>query len=274
MSDIKVFSTTQKIVVDPASSAVSIVYAGPAGPATTDASLLTSGTLNNARLPAAATTITSVGTLGSLAVSGGVTASTFTGALVGNASTVTTNANLTGDVTSVGNATTLTNASVIAKVLTGYVSGAGTVSATDSLMQAIQKLNGNITALPRGLMATPATSTTSDTFITTEETMLSYTFTFVGGRSYLITYFEPTIFGSASATMTARIKESATTLNTSTVTLLTALTSHISCQVIYVPATSGASTFTATLQTSTGTGQATRSATRFALLYALDIGIV
>ena len=59
------------------------------------------------------------------------------------ASNVTTNANLTGDVTSVGNATTLTNAPVIAKVLTGYVSGAGTVAATDSILQAIQKLNGN-----------------------------------------------------------------------------------------------------------------------------------
>lgn len=59
------------------------------------------------------------------------------------AGTVTTNANLTGDVTSIGNATTLTNAPVIAKVLTGYVSGAGTVSATDSILQAIQKLNGN-----------------------------------------------------------------------------------------------------------------------------------
>jgi len=57
--------------------------------------------------------------------------------------TATINANLTGDVTSVGNATTLTNAPVIAKVLTGYTSGAGTVAATDSILQAIQKLNGN-----------------------------------------------------------------------------------------------------------------------------------
>ena len=69
-------------------------------------------------------------------LTGGVTS-------VGNAATVVTNANLTGDVTSVGNATTLTNAAVIAKVLTGYVSGAGTVAATDSILQAIQKLNGN-----------------------------------------------------------------------------------------------------------------------------------
>lgn len=35
------------------------------------------------------------------------------------------------------------NAPVIAKVLTGYASGAGTVSAADSILSAIQKLNGN-----------------------------------------------------------------------------------------------------------------------------------
>lgn len=72
-----------------------------------------------------------------------LSATTFAGALAGNAATVTTNANLTGDVTSSGNATTLTNAAVIAKVLTGYTSGAGTVAATDSILAAIQKLNGN-----------------------------------------------------------------------------------------------------------------------------------
>jgi hypothetical protein len=65
---------------------------------------------------------------------------TASGLTAGN---VTTNANLTGEVTSVGNAATLTNSAVIAKVLTGYASGAGTVAATDSILQAIQKLNGN-----------------------------------------------------------------------------------------------------------------------------------
>jgi hypothetical protein len=72
-----------------------------------------------------------------------------TGAVViadisGNSATVTTNANLTGEVTSTGNATTLTNSAVIAKVLTGFASGAGTVSATDSLLSAIQKIVGNL----------------------------------------------------------------------------------------------------------------------------------
>lgn len=50
---------------------------------------------------------------------------------------------LTGEVTSVGNAATLTNSAVIGKVLTGYVSGAGTISASDTILQAVQKLNGN-----------------------------------------------------------------------------------------------------------------------------------
>ena len=50
---------------------------------------------------------------------------------------------LSGDVTSSGTYTTLTNAPVIAKVLTGYVSGAGTVAATDTILQAFQKVNGN-----------------------------------------------------------------------------------------------------------------------------------
>ena len=65
---------------------------------------------------------------------------TASGLTAGN---VTTNANLTGEVTSVGNAATLTNSAVIGKVLTGYTSGAGTVASTDTILQAIQKLNGN-----------------------------------------------------------------------------------------------------------------------------------
>ena len=68
------------------------------------------------------------------------------GNITGNAATVTTNANLTGEVTSNGNDATINNAAVISKVLTGYTSAAGTITATDNIVQAIGKLNGNITA--------------------------------------------------------------------------------------------------------------------------------
>ena len=47
--------------------------------------------------------------------------------------------------------TQYTNALAIAAPLTGYVSGAGTISATDSILTAIQKLNGNIGALTTGV---------------------------------------------------------------------------------------------------------------------------
>jgi hypothetical protein len=67
---------------------------------------------------------------------------------VGNTTTVVTNADLTGEAVSSGNAVTVTNAAVIAKVLTGYVSGAGTVNSTDSILQAIEKLNGNAATIP------------------------------------------------------------------------------------------------------------------------------
>lgn len=57
---------------------------------------------------------------------------------------------LTGEVTASGPgsaAATLDNDSVINKTLTAYSAGAGTVSSTDSILQAIQKLDGNIQGL-------------------------------------------------------------------------------------------------------------------------------
>ena len=99
---------------------------------------LTAGTVTtNANLTGGVTSVGNAATVVTNAnLTGGVTS-------VGNAATVVTNANLTGEATSTGNAVTLTNSAVISKVITGYVSGAGTVAATDSILQAIQKLDGN-----------------------------------------------------------------------------------------------------------------------------------
>lgn len=64
--------------------------------------------------------------------------------LVGNGSNVATAVAVSGEATIANTgAVTLSNAAVIAKVLTGYVAGAGTVAATDTILQAFQKLGGN-----------------------------------------------------------------------------------------------------------------------------------
>lgn len=54
---------------------------------------------------------------------------------------------LSGDVTGTQSATAISNTTVTGKLLTGFVSGAGTVSATDSILTAIDKLDGNIAAI-------------------------------------------------------------------------------------------------------------------------------
>ncbi len=65
--------------------------------------------------------------------------------VVGNGSNVATPVTPSGGVTMDNTGVFgLSNASVIGQVLTGFVSGAGTVSATDSILAAIQKIVGNI----------------------------------------------------------------------------------------------------------------------------------
>lgn len=50
---------------------------------------------------------------------------------------------LAGDVTGTQGATVISASTVTGKVLTGYVSGAGTIIPSDSILEAINKLNGN-----------------------------------------------------------------------------------------------------------------------------------
>jgi len=67
---------------------------------------------------------------------------------VGNGSNIATGVAVSGEISLANTgAVTLSNAAVIAKLLTGYVAGAGTVAATDSILSAIQKIDGNVQAL-------------------------------------------------------------------------------------------------------------------------------
>jgi N-acetylneuraminic acid mutarotase len=96
---------------------------------------------------------TSAGTAGAIVArdaNGGFTAVTISAALNGNAATATMAGSATnftgalaGDVTGSQTANTIADAKVTGKLLTGFTSIAGTVAATDSILSAINKLNGN-----------------------------------------------------------------------------------------------------------------------------------
>jgi hypothetical protein len=90
---------------------------------------------------------------------------------------------LTGEVTGSGTgsfAATVANSAVIGKVLTGYTSAAGTVSATDSILQAIQKLNGNDAAF-----LTSSTAATTYQPLDADLTAIAALSTASAGRSLL-----------------------------------------------------------------------------------------
>lgn len=69
---------------------------------------------------------------------------TQTGTGTASAAPVWTALLLAGEASGAFGSTTLSNAAVIAKVLTGFTAAAGTVGATDSILQALQKLAGTL----------------------------------------------------------------------------------------------------------------------------------
>lgn len=100
-------------------------------------------TLNQSQVLTNKTISGTVNTLSNIAYSS-LAALTSGNIIVGNVSNVAASVALTGDATisNIG-AITVLNSSVIGKVLTGFVSGAGTVSASDTILQAFNKLAGN-----------------------------------------------------------------------------------------------------------------------------------
>ena len=57
---------------------------------------------------------------------------------------------LDDEITLVGSTLTLVNSAVISKVLTGYTKSSGTIVSTDTILQAIQKLEGNVSTIDGG----------------------------------------------------------------------------------------------------------------------------
>jgi len=115
-----------------------------------------------------------------------------------------------------------TNARAIGATLTGYTSGAGTVAATDSILQAIQKLNGNIA----GIIAS------STVFVTRETPSGS-----VNGSNTTFTLAFTPIAGSEELYLNGMMMEPGAgndyTISGATITMLTAPTTGEKIRVNY-----------------------------------------
>lgn len=132
-----------------------------------------------------------------------------------------------------------------------------------------------LNAFPRGVMAF-GQSTSTDSTITGDEVQISLPlFIAVANRYYRFTYYEPQITTPATsgASVTARIKNSTTTVTFSIVQNSAAVATNYSMTTTYVGTFSaGPVTPQAFLQCSSGTATATRSATAPAYLLVEDIG--
>jgi len=128
---------------------------------------------------------------------------------------------------------------------------------------------------PRGLMTAPVTSGTTDAAITVEEVELTITWTAVANRNYRVTYTEPQLSGTVATTCTARLRTdnvTGTVVNSNTIGITsTTLPFNSICQAVGTYG-AGSQTIVATLQYTAGTGTATRSATRLAILTVEDLG--
>ncbi|MDH4444130.1 MAG: hypothetical protein QE267_03265, partial [Akkermansiaceae bacterium] len=83
--------------------------------------------------------------LASPSFTGTVTAPAFMGNVTGNISGSAANftGNLSGDVTGTQSTTAISATTVTGKALTNFISGAGNITASDTILSAINKLNGN-----------------------------------------------------------------------------------------------------------------------------------
>lgn len=164
------------------------------------------GTLTGTTLASnvTASSLTSVGTLTNLTVT-----NTITGSISGNAATVTTNANLTGDVTSVGNATSIGSGVIVNADISGSAAIALSKLATDPLARANHtgtQAASTITALPVAYGIAISDETTAITTGTNKVTFrMPHAMTVTAVRLSLSTV-------SSSGTPTVDINEAGTSI--------------------------------------------------------------
>lgn len=167
-------------------------------PSATDtlAGLSSSQTLTNKTINGSNNTITNI-VNSAIAAAAGIDYSKLgtmsTGqVLLGNAGVATPTTLSGGATVGATGVVTLGNSAVITQLLTGYTSGAGTVSSSDSVLSAIQKLNGNdALAIPKDtlgakgdILAATGASTPSPVAVGSDGKVLTADSTNAKGLSY------------------------------------------------------------------------------------------
>lgn len=175
---------------------------------------------------------------------------------VGNASNVAAAVAMSGQATIANTgAVTLDNASVIGKVLTGFVAGSGTVAATDSILQAIQKLAGTAPYVEIKTYSGTSTSTSATYADITD--MTNQTFTIPRAGDYLITC-APVVYntGAGGTYFDAQLQvliDDATGVPFPLLVEASSVVTHACCQVV-ATLTAGAHTVRPQWLRSAGTG--------------------
>lgn len=116
---------------------------------------------------------------------------------------------------------TVLNSAVIGKVLTGYVSGAGTITAVDTIISAIQKLNGNISAISTTFTLGSTVITSGNTYTTIAGLASVTSTTFIGALTGTASGNEVPLIFSTGLTRTVNTVTVNTTQNITTLSNLT-----------------------------------------------------
>jgi hypothetical protein len=102
------------------------------------------------------------------------------GDISGNAATVTTIPTLSSEVSNIGNAVTLSNSAVIGKVLTGFTAAPGSITASDTILSALQKVQGNAAAAVSSVSVSAVNGFTGTVFDPTSAAKISIATSVIG----------------------------------------------------------------------------------------------
>ncbi len=217
-------------------------------------------------------TVTSVSVVSANGFAGSVATATTTPA-------ITISTTITGILKGNGTAiSAATDADISGKLLTGYVSGAGVLAATDSILQGIQKLNGNIGALVTGVSsvnsltgAVPLTGTANRITVSAAN-VFDISAAYIGQASITTLGTITTGVWNGTAIANANLANSTVTIGSTSVALGATVTTFAGLVSVTSTTFVGALTGNASTATNVAVGGITGLGTGVATALAINVG--